>query len=156
MTKYLDACLAIARKNLKNDQDARDVVQTAFLNAVVAIRTEGYAERQSFKSWLFRIVYNEIVNFARKRKRAPGTLNVVNEPYEKLIDPLERQEKCEAVRRALSVLTPVELEFVNLHYLESRDYDDVSQIMGLKKSALYEMNRLGLKKLKQAIDPDRQ
>jgi RNA polymerase sigma-70 factor (ECF subfamily) len=68
--------LAVARRIVGSDEDARDVVQEAFISAFRALdRFEGQAR---LSTWLHRIVVNKALMRLRTRKRRP----------EEPIDPL--------------------------------------------------------------------
>ena len=61
--------LAVARRFLSNEEDARDAVQDAFLSAFRAIdRFEGDAK---LSTWLHRIVVNACLMKLRTRRRRP-------------------------------------------------------------------------------------
>jgi RNA polymerase sigma-70 factor, ECF subfamily len=61
--------LAVARRLLRNDEDARDIVQQAFLSAFRALPTFNGACRLS--TWLHRIVTNTALMKLRSRRRRP-------------------------------------------------------------------------------------
>ena len=61
--------LAVARRICRNDEDARDVLQTAYLNAFRSLdRFEGSCQ---LSTWLHRIVVNTALMRLRVRKRKP-------------------------------------------------------------------------------------
>ena len=61
--------LAVARRLLRNDEDARDAVQEAFLSAFRALHQFDGASRLS--TWLHRIVVNMALMRLRTRRRKP-------------------------------------------------------------------------------------
>ena len=66
---YGGRLLAVARRLLRSEDDARDAVQEAFLNAFRAIdRFEGDAR---LSTWLHRIVVNAALMKLRTRRRKP-------------------------------------------------------------------------------------
>ena len=66
---YGGRLLAVARRIVDSEEDARDVVQDAFLNAFRALdRFEGNAK---LSTWLHRIVVNAALMKLRTRKRKP-------------------------------------------------------------------------------------
>lgn len=66
---YGGRLLAVARRFVRNDQDAQDVVQSAFLNA---FRSVGQFEGQCLiGTWLHRIVVNTALMKLRSRRRKP-------------------------------------------------------------------------------------
>ena len=66
---YGGRMLAVARRFLHNEEDARDVVQDAFLAAFKGIdRFEGHSQ---LGTWLHRIVVNTALQKNRSRQRKP-------------------------------------------------------------------------------------
>jgi RNA polymerase sigma-70 factor (ECF subfamily) len=66
---YGGRMLAVARRFVRNDDDAQDVVQTAYLNA---FRSLGQFEGQcQISTWLHRIVVNTALMKLRSRRRKP-------------------------------------------------------------------------------------
>lgn len=66
---YGGRLLAVARRFTRNDDDAQDVVQSAYLNAFRAIGSfEGHAQ---LSTWLHRIVVNTALMRLRSRRRKP-------------------------------------------------------------------------------------
>jgi RNA polymerase sigma-70 factor (ECF subfamily) len=61
--------LAVARRIVGNDEEARDVIQDAFLNAFRSLRNFHGDARLS--TWLHRIVVNSALMKLRTRKRKP-------------------------------------------------------------------------------------
>src|SRR5919206_2902698 len=64
--RYQRAVLAIARRFCRDEDDAEDLAQRAFINA--SHRAGGW-RGGSFKSWLFRIVVNLAKNHLRDMAR---------------------------------------------------------------------------------------
>src|ERR1043166_5169834 len=66
---YGGRMLAVARRLVKSDEDAQDVVQSAYLNA---FRSLGQFEGQCLVgTWLNRIVVNTALMKLRSRRRKP-------------------------------------------------------------------------------------
>jgi RNA polymerase sigma factor (sigma-70 family) len=55
-------CLSI----VKNAEDARDVLQSAWMKALVALRSQ--SRKAPVRPWLFRIVHNEAIDVIRRRR----------------------------------------------------------------------------------------
>jgi RNA polymerase sigma factor (sigma-70 family) len=66
VTKHADGVFRFIIKNLRHEEDARDVVQTAF-EKLWRNRAEVDAEKS--KSYLFTIAYNAMIDHLRKIKR---------------------------------------------------------------------------------------
>ena len=66
---YGGRMLAVARRFVRNDEDAQDIVQSAYLNAFRAVsRFEGNC---LIATWLHRIVVNTALMTLRSRRRRP-------------------------------------------------------------------------------------
>ncbi len=61
------AMLAVARRLLGNEDDARECVQDAYLRAFA--KADLFEGRSSFRTWLHRIVVNTALGMLRKRKQ---------------------------------------------------------------------------------------
>jgi len=68
--------LAVARRFTRNDEDARDVVQSAYLSAFRGLNEfEGACQ---MSTWLHRIVVNTALMHLRSRRRKPeGSIDVL-------------------------------------------------------------------------------
>jgi len=68
---YGGRMLAVARRFVRNDEDAQDVVQSAYLNAFRSVgQFEGHCQ---VSTWLHRIVVNTALMKLRSRRRKPET-----------------------------------------------------------------------------------
>lgn len=63
--------LAVARRVVRNDHDAEDVVQQAFLNAMKG--QASFEGRAQATSWLYRITYNTALMHLRHKRRKGAT-----------------------------------------------------------------------------------
>ena len=64
-----EAIYALAYRTLGREEDARDVVQEAFLRAYRGLR--GFKGEAKFSSWLYRITLNLCRDWIRRERRAP-------------------------------------------------------------------------------------
>src|SRR5215203_744549 len=63
---YADNVYRFILKNLRHEEDARDVVQTAFEKLW---RHRAEVDGLKSKSWLFTVAYNQMIDHLRKVKR---------------------------------------------------------------------------------------
>src|SRR5882672_4204734 len=66
VTTYADNVYRFILKNLRNEEDARDVVQTAFEKMW---RNREEVDAQKSKSYLFTVAYHQMIDHIRKVKR---------------------------------------------------------------------------------------
>ncbi len=69
VTRYGGPMLAVARRILGNEEDARDCVQDALIAA--AAKIEKFEGRSKLSTWLHRIVVNMALSQLRRRARRP-------------------------------------------------------------------------------------
>ena len=125
---YADNVYRFIVKNLRHEEDARDVVQTAF-EKMWRNRDEVDAKRS--KSYLFTVAYHQMIDHIRKVKRiqlkeefSEGS-KVQDRPANNLKKVLEQ---------ALSRLGETQRSLVLLKDYEGYSYDEIGQITGLSES----------------------
>jgi RNA polymerase sigma-70 factor, ECF subfamily len=73
MRRYNQRVYRVARAIVKDEAEAEDVMQQAYLNAFTHLRQ--FADRARFSTWLTRIVIHEALGRRRKARPASQTLN---------------------------------------------------------------------------------
>src|SRR6478735_8331294 len=66
VNQYADNVYRFIVKNLRHEEDARDIVQTAFEKLW---RNRESVENEKSKSFLFTVAYNQMIDHIRKNKR---------------------------------------------------------------------------------------
>jgi len=79
--RYRDRVYAIGLSMMKNDADAKDVVQDTFLNAWRKLST--FRRESPFRGWLFRIAHNSALMKLRTRRRRPEVTLVQKDQQER-------------------------------------------------------------------------
>lgn len=131
---YLGAAFNLARWLTRNDHDAEDVVQEAYLRA--------YQFFDSFhggdgRAWLLRIVRNTCYSWLEKnRTRAPAeAFDESRHSSERTgagpEDPLIAKEEREILRRALDELPPEFRETIVLREMEGLSYKEIAAVTGV-------------------------
>lgn len=85
--RHHDKAHALAMGMMRNDADARDCVQDAFLNAWRKL--DSFRGDAKFSSWLFRITHNACLMRMRRRRRRPEVSLDVQLGEESLERPVE-------------------------------------------------------------------
>lgn len=126
--QYADNVYRFILKNLRHEEDARDVVQTAFEK--LWINREGVDAAKS-KSYLFTVAYHQMIDHIRKVKRVHlkeefnETTRVTNHPANNLKKVLEQ---------ALDTLSETQRSLVLLKDYEGYSYEEIGTITGLNES----------------------
>jgi RNA polymerase sigma-70 factor (ECF subfamily) len=131
---HLDAAFNYARWLTKNDADAEDVVQDAYVRA---LRFFSSLRDDSARAWLFTIVRNTW--YGRfPRRTSPAAVHVgaehVDDRADVSLDPeaqMIQQQTVEHVRRALETLPTDFREVLVLRELEGLSYKEIAAIVGI-------------------------
>lgn len=157
---YGGRLLAVARRIVGSEEDARDVVQDAFLNAFRSFaRFEGNAK---LSTWLHRIVVNAALMKLRTRKRKPEQsietllpsflddghheerFQSWDEPVDKV---MERAETRELVRQQIDTLPEGYRTVLVLRDIEGLDTEETAKVLGLSVNA----TKIRLHRARQAL-----
>lgn len=71
--QYINALLAISRAYVKNEEDAIEIVQDSFLKIFQNLKQYN-SERSSLYTWMRTIVVRTAIDFLRKDKNAPQSI----------------------------------------------------------------------------------
>lgn len=125
---YADNVYRFILKNLRHEEDARDVVQTAFEKLW---RNRQEVDNEKSKSYLFTVAYHQMIDHIRKVKRIylkesfSEESSVINKPADNLKKILEQ---------ALSTLSETQRSLVLLKDYEGYSYEEIGTITGLNES----------------------
>jgi RNA polymerase sigma factor (sigma-70 family) len=128
VTHFADNVYRFILKNLRHEEDARDVVQSAF-EKLWKNRREVDAGKS--KSYLFTIAYHQMIDHLRKAKRVQlrdefrDEARVSDKPAHNLKKVLEE---------ALARLNEIQRSLVLLKDYEGYSYEEIGQITGLNES----------------------
>ena len=125
---YADNVYRFILKNLRNEEDARDVVQTAFEKMWV---NRGEVDNLRCKSYLFTVAYHQMIDHIRKIKRI--SLKEEFDEGSRIYDkPVHNAKKI--LEEALSRLNDTQRSLVLLKDYEGYSYDEIGQITALNVS----------------------
>jgi RNA polymerase sigma factor (sigma-70 family) len=128
VNNYADNVYRFILKNLRHEEDARDVVQTAFEKLW---RNRQEVDAAKSKSYLFTVAYRQMIDHIRKVKRIQlkdefnDESKVQNRPVQNLKKVLEE---------ALSRLNETQRSLVMLKDYEGYSYAEIGKITGLNES----------------------
>ncbi|KYP15692.1 RNA polymerase sigma factor [Flavihumibacter sp. CACIAM 22H1] len=125
---YADNVYRFIVKNLRHEEDARDVVQSAFEKMWQHRDSIDYDKS---KSYLFTVAYHQMIDHLRKSKRVhlkeefAESTSIINRPVSNLKKVLEE---------ALSRLSETQRSLVLLKDYEGYSYEEIGQITSLSES----------------------
>lgn len=125
---YADNVYRFILKNLRNEEDAKDVVQVAFEKMWV---NRLQVDNLKCKSFLFTVAYNSMIDHIRKNKRI-----VLKDDFsETAMGSNHQQQNTKRIlQEALSKLSEKERSLVMLKDYEGYNYAEIGEITGLNES----------------------
>ena len=137
--RYHRPLFRVAARMLGDREEARDVTQTAFLKAYVALATcDG--ERRFF-SWIYRIVVNECLNTLRgRRSMQPVPLDpLINDqlqPAAAVQDTAEAAERHVRIRGALLQLPADQRDVIVMRHFAELSYGEIAAELGIPEKTV--------------------
>jgi len=131
MLPHLDAAHNLARWLLRNEQDAQDVVQEAFLRA---FKSFGGFHGSNGRAWLLTIVRNTSYTLLKKNRAIDLTTTFDEEIHATGHDSaspaaiLEHAEDAELIRNAMDQLPTEFREILALRHQEGLSYKEIADI----------------------------
>src|ERR1700688_1906258 len=131
MLPHLDAAQNLAKWLLRNEQDAQDVVQEAYLRAFKSF--SGF-HGSNGRAWLLTIVRNTSYTLMKKNRAVDLTTTFDEEKHtagHESVSPatiLEHSENSELITEALDELPAEFREILTLRHLEGLSYKEIADI----------------------------
>lgn len=161
--KYQDRLYNTVLHLVGSAEDARDVVQDAFVKAFLKLET--FRRTSAFYTWLYRIAFNTAMSGGRRR-----TMRSLDERHDCGEEPvdtegaapgdrLEQEELASQVHAALDTLSDEHRVVIVLRDLDGRGYDEIAAILelplGTVRSRLHRARMQLREQLKPVLQPDR-
>jgi RNA polymerase sigma-70 factor (ECF subfamily) len=158
--------LAVTRRMLRNEEDARDAVQEAFLSAFRALA--GFDGQCQLVTWLHRIAVNAALMRLRRRRRRPeASIEELLPDFDETghhlssIEPwrpeplaeLQREEVRGSVRAAIDQLPDSYRTVLLLRDIEEMSTEETAQVLGLSENAVKVRLHRARQALRAVLDP---
>lgn len=167
---YSGRLLAVTRRLLRTEEDARDAVQDAFLSAFRALHT--FEESSLLSTWLHRIGVNAALMKLRTRRRKPeeaiedllpkyledghredGHRGNPTKPWKEPEALLERKETRALVRECIDHLPESYRTVLLLRDIEELDTEEAAQLIGISPNAVKIRLHRARQALRTLLDP---
>lgn len=126
--EHADSVYRFILKNLRNIEDARDVVQSAF-EKMWAVR--GTVDGSRCKSFLFTVAYHQMIDHIRKNKVVMMKEELIEE---RTVYNRQEQQTKKIIENALARLNETQRSLVLLKDYEGYSYEEIGEITGLNAS----------------------
>ncbi len=143
-TRHSKTAFNMAYRITRNQDDAEDVVQDAWMKAYVHLNT--FDGRSKFSTWLTRIAINSALGILRRKRARPETSMEITdgetwqhwEIADETINIEElyaRHERVERLRRAICCLQPRLRNVVEIHQSNDRSIKEIADLAGISVAA---------------------
>ena len=130
INRYQAKLLRYAVNLIKDEANAADIVQAAFIKAFINLK--GFNVKKKFSSWIYRIVHNEALNLIKKYQKETPILDKVDFKSEENIEiNFERQEIAEKIEKCFNQMPLLYAEPLRLYYIDEQTYEEISDILRL-------------------------
>ena len=144
------------KRMLNNHMDADDVAQLVWIK--VWNKLDGFKMESAFTTWLFRIAYNETLNFIQAQQKKAG----FNETAEKIDyeEAATGSDHPKATQIQISLdhavkQLPEKQRFVfMLRYFEEMNYEKIASITGTTVGGAKANYHQAIKKMEEILKPD--
>ncbi|MBP8273580.1 MAG: sigma-70 family RNA polymerase sigma factor [Acidobacteria bacterium] len=154
---------ALAYRTLGREEDARDVVQEAFLRAFRGLK--GFKGQAKFSSWLYRITLNLCRDWMRKSRRAPmiqvpetedgldmaEQMPSLAESVEELVN---RQQMSAAVAKAMAELPDEQRTAILMKEFHGLTFQEIADALDCPLSTVKTRLYQGLSVLRRRLERD--
>ena len=165
--RYQGRVHALALRILRDEEQARDAVQDAFIKVYGSIRR--FEGRSSFYTWLYRLVFNLCLDLKRKDKSGrhvewdeerlgaediveetrPGSLGAGALPGPGV--ELERSQLREVMAQAIEQLPDEARETLLLREIEGFAYAEIAETLGIPKGTVMSRLHYARKRVQQLL-----
>lgn len=133
--RYAGAMYNICRRMMNDEDEARDMLQDAFVEAFMKIHS--LKVLSTFSAWIKRITVNKCINAIKKKRIFAISIdeNVDPADEESGIDQEIISYEAQSIMKALEQISDGCRTVFNLYLFEGYDHKEISQIMGISESA---------------------
>lgn len=159
MLPHLSDAYTLARYLTRNDHDAEDIVQDAFLRAFTYRESYRGDSPGSARAWLLQIVRHTAYSWRKKATRHDTSTEFDETQHSDAVADqhpeaaLLRGATQDAIRSALDQLAPEFREVIVLREVEGMSYQEIGEVAGVPVGTVMSRLSRARNRLQQALRP---
>lgn len=141
------------RRMVLNHEDANDVTQDIFVK--VYQKYDTFKGESKFSSWLYRIAYNETINFLNKQSKLQASS--IDDYLEQSVNNLQAdvffdgEESALLLQKAIQTLPEKQRMVFMYKYFDELKYEEISEILDLSVGGLKATYHIAMNKIKDYV-----
>ena len=156
LKRHQEAVFFQIKKMVLDHADADDIAQAVWIK--VWNKLDGFKHESDFSTWLFRVAYNETLNFIAQKKRI-----LEQSGQKELKDSIQLSSSQESIKesniqikleRAIAELPEKQRFVFMLRYFEAYDYEKIAAIAGTTVGGAKANYHQAVKKMTEFIQND--
>ena len=130
--RYIDKIYKFIYLKTSSQEIAEDLSSEVFFKAMNSIDSfRSYEEKTSFKSWIYTIANNKVIDFYRTQKTETNIDDCFDLwQHYNFAEDVDNKEKLEKITAFLDTLKPEQKEIVILRIWEDLSYKEIAEITG--------------------------
>ena len=149
VNEYKDIAFNLALGIVKNKENAKDITQDSFLKVLENIK--GFRNESKFSTWLYKIVYNQSIQFIQKTSSTNFTDIESLKANDFSNDYSNGEDKYLELYQIIDQLEDNERNIVKLFYLAGKSIKDINSITGLSISNIKVILHRARKRLREKL-----
>ncbi|WP_404424073.1 sigma-70 family RNA polymerase sigma factor [Thalassospira australica] len=149
--RYYRGIIGIARRMGLTSGDAEDAAQDVFVR-VWLHREKWRPEGASFKTWLYRVAVNRVIDLKRKPQFVDGSdLESMPDDAMSPVEQLAQHQEFKRLRSAIKLLSEQQQIAINLFYDRELSNQEAAAIMGVSINAMESLLKRARKRLREEL-----
>ena len=134
--RYGPQLLRLARRHLRNEDEAKEIVQQTFFKLHGA--RNDFRQGSRLRPWIMTIAMNLVREQWRRRKRRKTSAMDVDDRAAPMPErgSIETAQRAQMLRDALSKLPDTQREVVELHWFQEQPFKEIAEIVGSTEGAV--------------------
>ena len=125
LDRYTIVLLGVCMKYVKDEEEAKDIVQQVFIKALAILETQTI---ENLGGWLYRVAKNECLDILRKRATTHHSEDGLQHLADDELDIEAHIEQEKNIKKLLEAITSLKEEqkiCIELFYLEQKSYHEI-------------------------------
>lgn len=140
--KYQEPFMRKARSIVRDEREAEDIVQEAFVKIYLNARKFKVVEGAQFSSWGYRILINTALTHYSKRKREgmmkadldPEILELI--PDKQMVEQFHTKELSDEIASVLVKMPPLFANALTAFFIDGKTQEEIAQEAGVSVGAI--------------------